>query len=289
MSNLYEGVYVVDKARKIIFWNNGSEIITGFSAQEVINSHCYMNILKHVDESGKRLCFEGCPLEDTLLTGRINEADVYLHHKKGHRIPVTVKSIPLFNENNEVIAAVEVFTDRRFLEEKQAENIALKQLLEKDNLTAIYNRNYMEFQLDSVIKEAEKFNTQFSLLFIDIDHFKDVNDTYGHNIGDEVIKMIANTLMNNLRPKDIAGRWGGEEFLVLLKNVGEIGLEKIADRLRMLCQSSSLDTNGKKVSVTVSIGATYYRKGDSTKNIVERADQLMYASKEAGRNRVTIK
>ena len=155
LSYLYEGVYVVDKQRKIIFWNRGSEEITGYSANEVINSNCYNNILRHVNEDGKALCFDGCPLHHTLATGDIQEANVFLHHKEGHRIPVKVKSIPIYDEEENIVAAIEVFTDERYNKETYSENRKLKELLATDPLTQISNRRYLDFHLESSIKEAD--------------------------------------------------------------------------------------------------------------------------------------
>ena len=106
---LFEGVYVVDKDRKIIYWNEGSERITGYQSEEVVNKHCFDNILQHVDEEGKLLCFSGCPLQYTLETGVINHANIYLRHKKGYRVPVSVKSIPIYDNDNKVIAAIEIY------------------------------------------------------------------------------------------------------------------------------------------------------------------------------------
>ena len=114
LSYMYEGVYVVDKHRKIIFWNNGSEVISGYTSEEVIGHYCHDNILQHVTEDGTQLCFGGCPVHHTLQTGEVMEANVFLHHKSGHRVPVTVKSIPLFDEDNDVVAVIEVFTDSRY-------------------------------------------------------------------------------------------------------------------------------------------------------------------------------
>ena len=290
MSNLYEGVYVVDTKRKIVFWNAGSEQITGYKAEEVINSFCFKNILQHVDANGKKLCHDGCPLHDTLLTGNINEADAFLHHKNGHRIPVTVKSIPLYDENNNITGAVEAFTDARYGKDTFEENIKLKQLIEIDTLTSIYNRRYLEFQLASSIIENKQFNTQFGLLFLDIDHFKNVNDTYGHNIGDEVLKLISNTIRSSLRLNDIAGRWGGEEFVIILRRIDLKEMLILAERLRMICKNSSYKLkDGTIISVTVSIGGSVYEPKETVEQLIARSDRLMYESKQAGRDRVTVK
>lgn len=287
---LYEGVYVVDSARKIVFWNKGAEQITGYSADEVMNSYCYHDILKHVDSSGRRLCHDGCPLLNTIDTGKVNEADVFLHHKNGHRVPVTVKSMPLYDQSGNIIAAVEVFTDSRYRQDHYEENRKLKQELVKDPLTDIFNRRYLDFFLTNIKQEAEEFNATFGVLFIDIDHFKNINDTYGHNTGDEVLKMIASTLKSNLRGEDIVGRWGGEEFIAVIKNVNQKELAHIAEKLRILCEASLYESQEYGIlKVTVSIGGSIYHDKEEIDTLIARADDMMYQAKQNGRNQIKIK
>ena len=148
LAHFYEGVYVVDKNRKIIFWNTGSENITGYKAEEVVNAHCFNNILNHVDENGKHLCFDGCPLHKTLDTGEVQEANVFLHHKDGHRVAVTVKSLPITNEQGEIVAAIEVFTDSNYQKDNYYESERLRKLVLLDDLTSLPNRRYIDsFQI----------------------------------------------------------------------------------------------------------------------------------------------
>lgn len=289
LSHMYEGVYVVDKNRKIIFWNQGSEIITGFKSEEVVQKSCFNNILRHVTEDGKELCFDGCPLHDTLATGNINEANVFLHHKDGHRVPVTVKSIPLYEGDN-IVAAIEVFTENSSTaKETIVENRELKKLLVTDELTQIPNRRYLDFHLQNIHKEKEEFNLKFGILFFDIDLFKNVNDTYGHNIGDEVLKMVSKTLSSNLRLEDKIGRWGGEEFIAVLQVSRESSLEKIANKLRILVSKSTFKTSkDENISVSISIGGAIIKDGETIEQLIERADNNMYISKKTGRNKVTV-
>ncbi|MCF7924015.1 MAG: sensor domain-containing diguanylate cyclase [Candidatus Izimaplasma sp.] len=289
MKNLYEGVYIVDKNRKIIFWNSGSESITGYKSSEVFNSHCYQNILKHVDKTGKKLCFEGCPLQNTIETGNINENDVFLEHKNGHRVPVAVKTFPLYDDDGKIVAAVEVFTDSRFKEIQYYENQRLKKIIQIDPLTTLFNRRYLEIQLKNIRVEANEFASTFGILFFDIDHFKNVNDQYGHNVGDGVLKVISKTLKTNLRPEDIVGRWGGEEFIAIVKTSDVSILEEVADRIRKLCENSSYKSKNKVIQVTISVGGTLYKPKETIKSVISRADEAMYESKETGRNKVTIK
>lgn len=286
--NMYDGVYIVDKDRKILYWNKGSEKITGYKAKEVVNSHCYHDILHHVTVDGFNLCQNGCPLTQTLQTGEILENDVFLHHKLGHRVPVTVKTMPVYDKNKNIVACVEVFTDTRYKKSKYEENLELKKLVELDPLTKLYNRRYIDFLISSAIKEYNEFKIDFGLLFIDIDDFKKVNDTFGHLAGDEVLKTLAKTLQENIKPHDFAGRWGGEEFVIIMKNPTLETLKKQAEKIRVLCQNSVMKQRNNDISVTVSIGGAIFEETDTSETLVDRADHLMYKSKSLGKNKVTI-
>jgi diguanylate cyclase (GGDEF)-like protein len=143
--------------------------------------------------------------------------------------------------------------------------------------------------LRALLAEFQNTQTIAGILFMDMDHFKKVNDTYGHEVGDRVLSMVANTLRLALRATDTVGRWGGEEFVALLYNIfDDTMLFKTAEKVRALIEASRLDLDGRNLSVTVSIGATRPYTNDSPESIIRRADELMYRSKQAGRNRVTV-
>jgi two-component system cell cycle response regulator len=287
---LYEGVYVVDTHRMITYWNSGSERITGYSQNEVLHRYCYDNMLQHVDESGKKLCFEGCPLHDTIETGNINEISVFLKHKDGYRIPVMVKALPIFNDNGEVIAAIEVFTDERFQKDYFKETLQLKDELSKDPLTKIANRRYFDFYLNQVLDESMIFDQSFGMLIIDIDLFKRVNDTHGHLVGDEMLKVVANTLISNIHKNDIISRWGGEEFIGIFKVNDYTELLAIAERLRNVIKHSSFTTNDNvTINITVSIGGAIHRKNEDRELWINRADQNLYEAKNSGRDKSIIR
>jgi diguanylate cyclase (GGDEF)-like protein len=127
------------------------------------------------------------------------------------------------------------------------------------------------------------------LLFCDIDHFKSLNDTFGHNLGDNVLRMIAQTLRANIRETDTMGRWGGEEFLIILQDIDAESLLMIGEKLLNLVRKSHLTLPDRHIlSATVSIGGTLVRKNDTVDSVVDRADRLMYQSKVSGRDRITI-
>ena len=153
-----------------------------------------------------------------------------------------------------------------------------------DNLTQLANRNYIEREIQGRFEEKRRLKVPFGILFIDIDHFKDFNDRYGHDVGDEVLKFVANAFNANSRPFDLYGRWGGEEFIGVIRNINRDDLEKLGNRLRILIADAYILQAGERLSVTISIGATLVENDDTMDSIIKRADALLYASKAAGRD-----
>lgn len=287
LENMYEGVYFVDADRTITFWNKGAERISGYKANEILGKSCFDNILKHVDHQGCQLCLNGCPLQKTIDDGVMRESPVYLHHKEGHRVPVLIRTIPLF-EGKEVIGAVEVFTDESEQYDRLKDLQELRALALKDQLTELPNRRYLNNFLSERWREYENLEIPFGMIFMDIDHFKNVNDSYGHEVGDEVLKMVGKSTEAALRRGDLVGRWGGEEFIIVISTGDEDVLKIIAEKIRMLIEQSTLSYDGMEISVTVSLGATLPFLEDDLEKMIKRSDAKMYESKKNGRNQVKI-
>ncbi|SFV75257.1 Sensory box/GGDEF domain protein [hydrothermal vent metagenome] len=150
-----------------------------------------------------------------------------------------------------------------------------------DELTGIYNRKFLNKTLEEMLDKGEPF----SLLMLDIDHFKDVNDTYGHDIGDEILKALTRTVQHSIREKDIFCRWGGEEFMIILKDAYIDSIELIAEKIRKNIENMEIENLPK---ITASFGGTIYLPDDSSYTMIKRADNALYESKETGRNKVTI-
>lgn len=288
LDNLSDGVYFVDTQRVITYWNQASERITGFTREQVVGKSCQDNVLNHCTERGMELCKGGCPLTATLKNGQLQTAEVYLHHADGHRVPVRVRVAPIRDENGEIVGAVETFSSNLDLFKARNKIRNLEQTITIDALTKVGNRRYGEIRLKTALIEYQETLQPFGLLFVDLDHFKQVNDTFGHEIGDRVLQMVAATLRQNLRQTDTVIRWGGEEFLVLVEASHLIGLKEVSEKLRNLIEHSHLSHAGTEIGVTASVGATLVRAEDNLESLVARADQFMYQSKIAGRNRVTM-
>jgi diguanylate cyclase (GGDEF)-like protein/PAS domain S-box-containing protein len=288
LDNLYDGVYYVDQSKQITLWNKSAEKITGYSKDEVIGFHCSDNILRHINENGDELCIKGCPLARTLKDGKIREAYVFLHHRNGHRVPVSVRVAPIRDREENIIGAVEIFSENSRHMKMLNELAILKQEIYTDRLTRVGNRKFAEINLNRQMNELQTHDIQFGMLFFDIDHFKDINDTHGHIVGDQVLEMIAKTTLNILRSLDTLCRWGGDEFMVLLPNVDLQSLKIVGEKIRMFVERTWLETHGMKIWVTISIGGTMAVKQDSIETLTHRADAQMYQSKKKGRNKISI-
>ena len=288
IDNLYDGVYFVDENRLITYWNKGAERITGYHAEDVLGKFCHANILDHVDDDGKHLCMDGCPLLATIQDGQPRESEMHLRHASGHRVAVQVRCSPIINAQNEIVGAVEVFSNNQSLFKMRRRVDELEKDVFRDALTQLGNRKLLTIKINSALQEHHEHGLSFGLLFIDIDHFKSINDTYGHQEGDYVLQTVGNNLLGQIRNTDVCGRWGGEEFVVILYDVNQNGLSQIAKKLHAMISSSVIVIKKKKVHVTISVGAVVAREGDTLTSIIERADQLMYQSKQNGRNQVTL-
>lgn len=288
VDNLYDGVYFVDSERRITYWNRSAEALTGYKSSEIIGKHCWNNILMHVDLEGRNLCHGPCPLVRAMQEDRMLEQEVYLRHKKGYRVPVLVRASPIKDTEGRVIGAVEIFSDNSPKITLQQKVEELEKLALLDALTEIGNRRYAELIVHSKLDEMRRYDWRFGLLFIDIDNFKEVNDTYGHETGDKVLRMVAKTLQNAIRSSDAVSRWGGEEFVAVIGHADKAALSLLSNKLRMLVGQSNLFVGSELINVTVSIGSTVSIKDDTVDTLVGRADKLMYAAKLSGRNCVVM-
>lgn len=159
-----------------------------------------------------------------------------------------------------------------------------------DPLTKLYNKRYLMEALDAEFKRAKALHSDFTILFMDLDHFKKVNDTFGHDAGDFVLKEFTTLVRNQcLRPKDIFARYGGEEFVVLMANTGAKAAEELAEKVRAAVELHPFIYEGKRIPVTSSLGLAELQTGiESAQTLLKLADQALYEAKTSGRNRVVV-
>lgn len=240
----------------------------------------------------------GCPEEE--IKGRhVSELDPELHDHivfllkeagEGRRVARRIRIRTRKGEDLYIFASVSVYDELYILLLSDITKIAkyeekLRELAEKDHLTKVYNRRMFESFLKHEMEKASRYGRPLSLIMFDIDHFKRINDTYGHQVGDEVLRRLADLVRRNLRKTDIFARWGGEEFMILLPEADISSASKLAERLRRTVESADFGRVGR---ITVSFGVTEMRRGDSLDAIISRVDRAVYEAKRKGRNRVEV-
>ncbi|WPM31577.1 diguanylate cyclase [Hydrogenobacter sp. T-2] len=214
--------------------------------------------------------------------------------KEGDRSPISYKlrivtkrgKIKWVNLSSSVASfkgkTVSIITLVDISEEVKRERTLIK-LATRDQLTGIFNRRALIHDFERLLFQAKRYQTPFSLVILDIDNFKKLNDTYGHLVGDRVLKEMVKEIRRILRKSDIFGRWGGEEFLVLLPMTSEPYAP--AEKIRQAVESHKFFGNLK---ITISLGATTYREGDTMDSMISRADEALYQAKQQGKNRVVV-
>lgn len=156
-----------------------------------------------------------------------------------------------------------------------------------DALTGLFNRKYLEDNIEKITSQAKRANISFGVLMLDIDHFKSVNDTYGHDVGDNAIKILANTLLENVRTSDVCIRYGGEEFIVFLYDCDEQFISEIAEKIRTAFMAKKIPAGNNVIQKTISIGTSVFPKdNEDLMKCVKYSDLGLYEAKESGRNRV---
>lgn len=172
---------------------------------------------------------------------------------------------------------------------QQQANKQLQNLSRTDHLTGLFNRGYWELRLIQEFKRFDRYDQPSSLIMLDIDHFKKVNDKYGHTVGDDVIRQVSRAIKEQVRDLDIAGRYGGEEFGIILTNTDAKGGAVFAERLRSTIENMVVHSDGQQINFTISLGVSELNKHIADhRNWIEKADHALYKSKEGGRNQFTI-
>jgi two-component system cell cycle response regulator len=163
-----------------------------------------------------------------------------------------------------------------------------QRLATEDSLTGLMNRRAFLAQMEIEVARSQRYTLPLSFMLIDVDHFKAVNDTYGHAAGDKALSTIGAVLKREMRVPDLEARWGGEELVVALTNTDLRGAAVVAERVRQAIQALAIDAQGASFSVTASIGVASFQPPESLSELIERADRAMYSAKKSGRNRVVL-
>ncbi|VVP56917.1 hypothetical protein PS838_05762 [Pseudomonas fluorescens] len=293
------GVVVLDRDYRVQVWNTFMENRSGVQPKDAHNQN-FFSLFPEIDRQWFSRKVESVA---TLGTPAFTvwEQRPYLVRFKNYQ-PITgqvefmyqnTTLLPLRSTNSKInhiclviYDVTDVATNRHQL---QAANAQLQQLSRTDRLTGLYNRGYWEESLKVAYARHQRYGNATSLVMLDIDHFKQVNDTYGHQAGDKVIEQVARLIHEHVRETDVAGRYGGEEFGVVLSDTDKIGGSVFAERLRKAVEGLEVLHNGQSIRFTISLGvADLSQPSINHADLIAWADHALFASKKAGRNRVTV-
>ena len=275
---------LIDLQHDLIVVNDGKGIID--TNRAFLEFFCYESLeeYKHDHEC---ICDMFIEVDGYLTKENKNGIDWINHVKENPDEEHKVKMLDCDKEEHIFSVEIEKISESHkffILFRDITKDLSLKQELEEranyDGLTQIFNRNRFEFFLDQELKKAQRYGNVFSLIMFDIDHFKKINDTYGHDVGDHVLRELTYLIKQHTRDVDIFARWGGEEFMIITQtNIYQT--EMFAEKLRAIVDKHTFSDG---LHVTCSFGITQYRKNDSIESIVKRCDNMLYSAKESGRN-----
>jgi PAS domain S-box-containing protein/diguanylate cyclase (GGDEF)-like protein len=286
LDELDTGIYIVDQDRRILYWNTGAERITGYMAHEVAGEFCHGDLLVHCDDEGSVLCGTRCPLTGVMLDGKPRECAVFLRHRRGHRLPVRVRSSPIHDQEGNIVGAVEVFDER-----STPGRHAIWQLQNfgcLDELTTAANRRYGEMRVLQAIQGLTEFGIPFGWLRIALDGAEQLEHRYGQGMIDAALKTVAATLDGNLGALDVLTRWSRTEFRVEVHYSSRFELADMAEKLVALIRLSTLDWWGDRVRVTISIGGATAAPGDTLETVEARVAAVLEGCQAGGGNRAAV-
>jgi diguanylate cyclase (GGDEF)-like protein/PAS domain S-box-containing protein len=269
-----QAILITDVRGTILRVNEAFTNITGYTAEEVKGNNPRMLASGHHGQA-----FYDQMWQQLLEEGHW-EGEIWNRRKNGETYPEWESITAVRDEWGKVAYYVAVFHD---ISEQKILEAELERLASHDRLTGVYNRAKLYDLLDGARQEHIRYGTPFAIIMFDIDHFKAVNDEYGHGTGDAVLRELCHRVSGLMRDTDHFGRWGGEEFLVLATHTASEGAAELAERIRCRVEAEPFPDVG---TVTISLGVAEIRSNESLEHLEERADAALYQAKEAGRNRV---
>lgn len=293
------GIVVLDRSFNVLVWNQFMENHSNIVPSQIRGKPLF-EFFPEIDQSWFKVKTDPVyRLKSPAFI--IWEQRPYLF-KFGPNRPITSSSefmyqnitlFPLASLSGEVeqlcIVVYDVTDEAVSRQSATALNEKLELISRVDGLTGLYNRRYWEEQFSLEYKRSKRNDAPASVMMLDIDHFKNINDTYGHPAGDQVIKSLAQIIKKSIRETDIAGRYGGEEFAIILPDTVASNARMVGERIRRLAEAYTVEHEGVEMKVTVSVGITEFHSSfKDHMSWLEKADQALYKAKEAGRNRIQI-
>jgi diguanylate cyclase (GGDEF)-like protein/PAS domain S-box-containing protein/putative nucleotidyltransferase with HDIG domain len=275
----------VDFDGRILHWNRAAERMTGQNGATVMHQVWSADVMGLRDESGQDLTEEQCPMRK-VFSNRVHSARrLEVCHRDGRVFKVNLQSLPVINNRREFCGAILLVRDASAQVSLEERVQSLHERATRDPLTGINNRAELDRRLAEFVPERLQSNQPGSLIICDIDHFKRINDSYGHQAGDDALIVFTSILQEYARESDMVARYGGEEFVVMCSDCDNATATARAEEIRRAVEHRALPSL-RGTSLTASFGVTEVQAGDTDESFLARADRALLLAKETGRNRV---
>jgi diguanylate cyclase (GGDEF)-like protein len=285
LGNMHDAVVFVDASLRVTQWNHGAERLTGISGPSAHQRQWLPGLLKMHNERGHRVTEEDCPVIGAIRSGVQSLRRLTIWGRNGQPVAVDSHAIPVMTDDGTTLGAILLLHDASSETSLEQRCQSLHERATKDPLTQVANRAEFDRVHEAFIKTHRQKRVPCSLIICDLDRFKQINDSYGHQAGDDAIKTLARLLKNSCRPGDLVARYGGEEFVLLCADCDNAAAARRAEQLRKtLSETSQSKLKGR--CVTASFGVTEIQPGDTAETMLRRADRALLMAKAGGRNRV---
>jgi diguanylate cyclase (GGDEF)-like protein/PAS domain S-box-containing protein len=285
IDTMHDGVVFVDTQAKITLWNKGAEQITGISRGAATGRTFAPSLLEMCNHGNRRIHDGSCPVARALRTNSQIRQRLLILGRHGNLVPIDLHAIPVVSADGGVQGATVLLHDAQPEATLEERCEALHAEVTRDSLTKVANRAEFDRMQALFIEAHEQAKQPCSLIMVDIDHFKSINDTYGHQAGDEAIITVAGLLSSMCRTGDLVARYGGEEFAVLCADCNNADAAHRAEEIRKKLSETQHSCLGNR-RITASFGVTELQAGDNSETMLRRADRGLLMAKEQGRNQV---
>jgi GGDEF domain-containing protein len=271
LDNLQIGIYVTDKQRRVVFWNDGAEKITGYMRHAVLGHVCGGTMEIGRERMICPFCGRAHMPEETLKDGSVADAQIYLEHKAGYLLPVHARAVPIRDAHGSVVGALRIFEEHQTVLSSSKKHLATHGCL--DELSGVPNHRFTEFHLKESLLSFAEYNLPFGILCIAIAGIDRLRETYGREATFAMLHMVAQTAVHVLGPTAFLGRWGENEFIGIVVNCDRAELDKRGAELQHVGSNAHITWWDDRISVEVLVTKAMVRPGDTLQTLLERAER----------------
>lgn len=275
LNGLQVGVCVLDLDKRIVFWSDGAEQVTGYTRLEVIGHSCCENVLLHCNQQSCEMCDEKCPIGIALHESRPFEANGFIHHKSGHRIPVHTWAAPLRDKSGSIIGVIHTFDSQFATNPPDPKEHSLKQRGWLDEVTDLPNLAIMHSHLRETLATYTELHIPFAIMLLEFPDLDQFRSRYGQGAARAILQVLAHTMRNTLWPTDFLGRWNDGRFLAILTGCSEEALYTAAARMLHMLENATIMWWGEELSVRACLGHAGAQNGDNLESLLQRAGRSL--------------